>query len=173
MSLRTVTSTSLTSYCPRCKASTTTLYSALTLGDGDRVTTFSVTCGGCGDTLQYFLPNQRINVAQLALAEVFYLAASLASYAGTWTSADITTALGTRYKLSDFETVPFSVGENGGKIYYDSAIKEVSAATLLAHCTAGAILYGTAPEVATTIDRLTSDSDTRAVLRTVHGLAEK
>jgi hypothetical protein len=95
------------------------------------------------------------------------------NYNGSLAEADVTAALGSYAKLSDYESLPYAVYPYNGAIYYDSAIRECSAATLLSYCESGAHFYGTASEQATLIDRVCSDSNKRAVIRAIHGLSEK
>lgn len=164
MSIYQVKTTSVVCICPRCHATTETVWASLTFGNDISVRTFSVTCGTCGLILQYFLPDQRLTIAQLALAEVFSLAKATASYYGAWVAADITTALGSKKKISDYETLPFLVAEKVGQIHYTSAMLEKNAAQLLEIALQGHVFYGTEAQRKGYIDALTVNAAKRALL---------
>lgn len=170
MSIYQVKTTAVVCVCPVCHTTTETVWASLTFGNTNTVRTFAVTCGTCGQVLNYFLPDQRLNIAQLAIAEVFSLAKATASYYGAWVQADVTTALASLKKLSDYETVPFTVAEKVGQIHYTSAMLEKNAAQLLEIILQGHQLYGTETQCKGYIDALTVETGKRAILYKNNGV---
>ncbi len=157
--------------CPVCKTQIDTLYSALTLGNDDSALFVPMkNCMTCNAKTCYGSHGQRIILAQLAVAEVLNLAKGVASYYSTWVAADVATALGDRPLLSDYETIPFTIGANGGRIHYASAMQEKSALQLLALALQGYQFYGTESERKGYIDALTASASYRSLLYKNNGV---